>query len=328
MGVIDTLSAGYNLVNQRLWLILVPVLLDLLLWLGPRLSVAPLLMEMVRFIPPATEMGPDYAEALEQARQAMLQMAQEFNLLGLLAAGFLGVPSLMGVTSLSASFSGHVVFMLYDWLAVFLLAIALTIASVWLGAIYLVPLAQVVREGRVMLPALVRQCWITGWRLLLYVTFLLAIMAFWGAPLSLVIGIIMAFNPDLATFFVGLLWIAILWVAFYLFFVVQSVTVGQTGVLRSLWNSLNVVRWNLGSALGLVILVNLVQRGMPIVWRWLAQEPWGVPLGIVGNAYIGTGLTAATMIFYRDRYALWQGMLARRLSGEEQQAVDKKQLSR
>lgn len=315
MGVIDTLSAGYNLVNQRLWLILVPVFLDLLLWLGPHLSVAPFIMDVISLAPPpAGEMSLEYAESLEQVRQAMLQMAQEFNLLGLLAAGFLGMPSLIGVASLGASFGSKTVFLLYDWWAIFLLAIVLAIASIWLGAIYLVPIAQAVREGskgergeRPLLLTMARQYWITGWRLSLYVALLLAIMVSFGVPFSLVIGIIMAFSPDLAAFFVGLLWIAALWVAFYLFFTIQSITVGQTGVLRSFWNSLNVVRWNLGSALGLVLLVNLVQRGMPIVWRWLAREPWGVPLGIVGNAYIGTGLMAATMIFYRDRFALWQG---------------------
>lgn len=312
IGVIDTLSAGYNLVNRRLWLILVPVFLDLLLWLGPHLSVAPLIIDIINLAPPA-EMRPDQVEALEQARQTMLQMAQEFNLLGLLVAGFLGVPGLIGVTSLGASFVSKAVFPLYDWWAVLLLVIVLVIASIWLGAIYLVPLAQIVREGgngdtgdRPLLLAAARQYWLTGWRLSLYFVLLLAVMVSLGMPLSLIISIIMVFNPNLAAFFGGLLWIAALWVAFYLFFTIQSITVGQTGVLRSLWNSLNVVRWNLGSALGLVLLVNLVQRGMPIVWRWLAQEPWGVPIGIVGNAYIGTGLMASTMIFYRYRFALWQ----------------------
>jgi hypothetical protein len=28
---------------------------------------------------------------------------------------------------------------------------------------------------------------------------------------------------------------------------------------------------------------------------------WGVPLAVIGNAYIATGLVAAAMIFYRDR---------------------------
>ena len=41
-AVIDSLSAGYRFLGRRVELILIPVLLDLWLWLGPQLSVAPL----------------------------------------------------------------------------------------------------------------------------------------------------------------------------------------------------------------------------------------------------------------------------------------------
>ena len=40
-GIIDTLSAGFQTVNRHLYLLLVPILLDLFYWLGPRLTVKP-----------------------------------------------------------------------------------------------------------------------------------------------------------------------------------------------------------------------------------------------------------------------------------------------
>jgi hypothetical protein len=36
-SVIDTLTAGYETINRRPWLILLPIALDLLFWLGPKL---------------------------------------------------------------------------------------------------------------------------------------------------------------------------------------------------------------------------------------------------------------------------------------------------
>ena len=33
----------------------------------------------------------------------------------------------------------------------------------------------------------------------------------------------------------------------------------------------------------------------------LAQQPAGVPLAIVGNGFVATGLMAAAMFFYRER---------------------------
>ena len=37
-GVFATVSAGFELTTRYLWLMLIPALLDLFLWLGPRLS--------------------------------------------------------------------------------------------------------------------------------------------------------------------------------------------------------------------------------------------------------------------------------------------------
>src|ERR1044071_10211247 len=57
-GVIDTLTDGFQLVNRAPGLLLVPVLLDLLLWLGPKLSVARLgERALSRLVPPVEPPG-------------------------------------------------------------------------------------------------------------------------------------------------------------------------------------------------------------------------------------------------------------------------------
>ncbi len=313
LGVIDALSAGYDLVNHRPWLILVPVLLDLCLWWGPRLSVAPLIMDLLRFTTPPVDIGPEYAQTMEQARLALTQMAQEFNLFGLLAAGFLGVPSLVSVSSMGLGLlqDPPLVFQVSSWLLVFPLALGLLAGAMWIGALYLSPLAQVVRDDKVDLLALLKQFWATGWRFMVFLGLILGVLVFAGLPATLLLSLVMVWNPNIASFVLGLAWIVVLWTGFYLFFAVQSLTVGQAGVLRSLWNSLNVVRWNLGATLGLVVVVNVIQRGLPLAWQLLAAEPWGFPLGIFGNAYIGAGLMATSMLFYKQRFALWQELLVK-----------------
>jgi len=40
--------------------------------------------------------------------------------------------------------------------------------------------------------------------------------------------------------------------------------------------------------------------------------PSGMLLAILGNAYIGSGLTAAAFIFYRDRVAVWRELQEQR----------------
>ena len=43
MSVIDSVSAGFRFLGKRVELLLIPVILDLFLWLSPRLSIAPLI---------------------------------------------------------------------------------------------------------------------------------------------------------------------------------------------------------------------------------------------------------------------------------------------
>ena len=63
---------------------------------------------------------------------------------------------------------------------------------------------------------------------------------------------------------------------------------------------------NLPSTLGLLILALILSEGFVRIWVRLSANSWGVPIGILGNAYIGAGLTAATLLFYRARYQQWQ----------------------
>jgi hypothetical protein len=310
-GVIDTLSAGFNLVNRRPWLLAVPVLLDLFLWLGPRLSVAPLIAEFLRVTASPADLGADYAQAIDQARQALTEMGGQVNLMGLLAAGFLGLPSLLSVTALGTDFlpAAPQAFQLSGLLDTVPVAMLLMVLSVWIAALYLASLAQTIREGRVTRSTLVRQVWGLGWRLTAWLVLVLAIAIFAGFPAMVALGVGALFNANLASFLTGLLWLAVMWVAVYLFFVVPSVSLGQTGVVRSMWNSVNVVRLNLGSALGLIVVTNLIQRGLPLIWDMFATDAWALPVSIVGNAYVGTGLMAASMIFYGQRFALWQAAM-------------------
>src|SRR5207248_10596490 len=55
-GVIETLSAGYAAVHRQPWVLLLPILLNLFLWLGPHVSYSPLV-------------GPIVTDAAEWTRQ-------------------------------------------------------------------------------------------------------------------------------------------------------------------------------------------------------------------------------------------------------------------
>ena len=62
LGVIDSLGHGLQAVVTHLPLLILPLLLDLFLWLGPQLSIAPLLSQALAFV----RANPEFASALNQ----------------------------------------------------------------------------------------------------------------------------------------------------------------------------------------------------------------------------------------------------------------------
>jgi hypothetical protein len=45
---------------------------------------------------------------------------------------------------------------------------------------------------------------------------------------------------------------------------------------------------------------------MALIWAYLAMNSIGTLTAIFGNAYVATGLTASSMVFYQDRISIIQ----------------------
>src|SRR5258708_23388725 len=81
-GVIETLSAGYTAVNRQLWVLLLPILLDVFLWLGPHVAFSPLVgpavthaTELTRHValgPRRPQPNPQISPGLDQSPQVLL----------------------------------------------------------------------------------------------------------------------------------------------------------------------------------------------------------------------------------------------------------------
>ena len=68
LGVVGSLAAGFEMVGRHLGLIVLPVLIDLFLWLGPRVSIAPLVEQFTAFL--LAQSAPD-PKTIDQVTQAV-----------------------------------------------------------------------------------------------------------------------------------------------------------------------------------------------------------------------------------------------------------------
>src|SRR3982074_799213 len=103
-GGSETLSAVYRAVNRQLWVLLLPILLDVFLWLGPHVSYSPLVgpavthaTEWTRQVAPGPRRAPNTLQLssnLDQGRQWLIARSDEVNGLSVLAWGPVALPSL------------------------------------------------------------------------------------------------------------------------------------------------------------------------------------------------------------------------------------------
>jgi hypothetical protein len=87
LGVWSALSTGFDLTAKHPWLLLLPMLLDIFIWLGPRLRFQTIVEVVVASLPPEVEM-------MEIAQQ-LLEIGPLTNLFTVLSVPLIGVPALL-----------------------------------------------------------------------------------------------------------------------------------------------------------------------------------------------------------------------------------------
>jgi hypothetical protein len=308
MGVIDALTEGFNIISKRVWLVLLPVLLDLVLWLGPQLSLVPLLQQR----PELSDAPPDLVrmmQSLEQVRLSAVKLAEGFNLFSVLA---LFAPQTLGVPSLVAGGLPPKSFVQYSWVIAIRSNVAfygwtflLLVMGTLIGCLYWGLIAQQVRDGHADLRLLWRRAPVWWGKLVVFGFLLLAVSLLLLFPVLLVVGFLAIISQELAFVALGLLAALLLWLvvllSLYGFFFTAALIIDDQGILRAIRSSILVAHRNFWSTLGLILLINVIMVGLTLIWRSLIGSLWGTLFGIAGNAYAGSALIAASLSFYHAR---------------------------
>jgi hypothetical protein len=311
-GVIETLSAGYTAVNRQLWVLLLPIILDVFLWVGPHVSYSPLvgpvvtqtaeLTRQVALSPRRATRNVELATSLDQGQQWLLTHADDVNGLSFLAWGPVAMPSLGWMLRLPSP-SDELSFV-SGWVDGVSLLIACAGVGLLLGAWFYRGLAAASTQtrggplaaGRDTPRAVLDVLGLAG------VVFGAALLL--GVPVALLIGFTALVSPPIAALGGVFVVAGVLFAIVHLSFAVDAIFVSNAGPLAAIQHSVVLVRKNLQPSLALILLSWLILGGMTRVWDLLAnnlQPPYGVALGILGNAYIASGLIAAGMIFYSQR---------------------------
>lgn len=295
-SLVDTLNGGFQAVHRCLWVLLIPLALDLLYWLGPRLSFQSLWDQLLAFV---RATNPDQVAQLEQQLGGSLLIPDvPINLsfgglppfINLLTPFITApqppiVPPIWHIGSVSALLGAGV-----------LVSLGSLIAT-WL---YLLPLSRIVRgkdDGQRG-----PQRWTRSLVKLLCVALILVGIALMiSVPLFAVASVISLLSPVIGQMLILLVWVLLLWLAFTSSYSFDAIMVSDAGPVRALLSSLFIVQRSFWSAAGLLLLSFVIVRGLHIVWQQIATSEVGLLIAMIGSAYITSGLAAAHLVFYRDR---------------------------
>jgi hypothetical protein len=294
-SLIDTIGMGYRALNRRLWVIALPITLSALLWFTPPIVLGD------------NFGGRELAAAVQSLggatadQQALLTRVLTSDLR--VALAWFNVVPLLSPAPIEPDGAA---FALADPGA-FLLTLALiNVIALLASSLFLTSVAAAVRNEELRPLGELRQALRTAGVLVLVALIVLGVGIVLGLPFLALSTILIAVLPMAAVPILLLWYIAIFWASIYAGFAPEAIVLSRSGPLQALYNSVNLVQRNLAATLGLLLVTIVITSGLAIVWRQLAATPAGLAIALVGSAYVGSGLGAARMEFYRERMARWK----------------------
>ncbi len=307
IGVFAALARGFERIAAHPLLILPPLVLDAVLWLGPHLGVEAVFRQAAAQLVAPLALEPNLQEGARVLREGLLQVGARFNLLSLLSTFPVGVPGLMAGSMPGASPLGQPVTIQVEGAGAILLAwLSLTLVGLGLGAAFHRVIAS---------PLPPSESRSSGWRLWLGVVSLAAVV---DAGLA-VLGLATILAASIVSLLIPLLGIGVLfigfslgfWAAIYLVFTPHGMVRHHLGLFKAMRESVDLVRWNLVGTTGLLAVLLSVDRLTDLVWLMPEPASWFSGLAVLGHAFVTTMLIAASYAFYAGRREWW---LSRRLA--------------
>lgn len=297
-GVVDTIGLAYARLLVRPWIILGPILLDLYLWLGLKITAGPLMLKLANLIRPVEHIGESSADLLADQDQYNLAELLSFELFTVRMPTFF--PSL--VTDERVRLSGwHPEFASGPWWLLAALTPLLLAAGYAIGSAYLIAAGDVSRDTTPQLD--VRATLVTGYRLVLWLLASLGLLVLLIWPLIVAQGAFVYAGSGMVDLLVYAMFLPV-GIGFVLFFFsIFAIVLDGATVPQALRSSYRIVRAHGWQSLAFIVSFLIVTGGVPYIWRALATVAPGTLIAIIGNAFVSTGMIVAGMIYYKDRVA-------------------------
>lgn len=298
VSLVDTISAGYRALHRRPLVIGIPATMSAYLWLGAPVVLGPLAEQLRAGLTDLAQQLGGLAGERERLVQGLLAIDLRtalawLNFVPVLAPS--AAPPAAAGSAIGLAGPGQLGLAL----------VTINLVAVLLSSYFLTVLgAAVSGEPRGQIASLRRALAVAG-TIVRYLLALFAVGLILALPFLAISALVIATVPGLTVAVLLAWYIALFWAYVYTGFAPEAILISRAGPLRAIYHSVHVVRRDLTGTLGLLLLSFVIASGLGVVWRQLALTPTGLAIAILGSAYIGSGLSAARLEFYRERVARW-----------------------
>lgn len=306
-----TFLAGFNKVAEHIYLIILPVVIDLVIWLGPKLRLKTLLLptieeltkQMMRVAPT------DLLETVKTTQTLWVQTLEQYNLTTAIRTIPVGVPSLMArLSPINSPLSWNPIIELpsLNW-AVASLGILLTLGFL-LGSLFFYLVSLETQKER---KAFDLKEYFYGYvNSLALFGLLLGVAILVSIPFLIILSVLSIFGAGIAQFFILLAGFGLIWLVIPLVFSVHGIFVLKKTPVQSAILSIRLVRFFLPGTGLFFMTAALVSELLNKLWMLPDTGSWLLLLGVGGHAFVVTGLIVASFIYYRDGLRWMQDNIA------------------
>ncbi len=299
-GLIASISEGFNIVANNIYLILLPLILDLFLWLGPHLRikelVRPFIFQVLSDVPEMT--SPELVQMSKWSEEIWDFFLQHFNLISLIRVYPVGVPSLMSnLVPIDTPWGQAPIIEIRNAFQVGILWVLFTLLGIYLGSLFFESLSLATDEQPSRLS--ISTSMYSAIQLLIFTLLFFILLFLFLFPTLILILFLSFISPALgqiAFIFIGII---LIWFVMPLFFSVHGVYVERQSLYESINTSVRLVRNYLPGTGMFVLLAILLYQGLNLLWETAPDSSWLSVAGIFGHSFISTGLIAASFVYYR-----------------------------
>jgi hypothetical protein len=298
--IIQALLSGFETIANNIYLILLPILLDLFLWFGPNWRVDAFFKPLIDGLSQLQSLeGPEYAGMLETYQSIWQEAVSSLNLAVTLRTLPVGLPSLMASKPAFLNPVGRpLIFSLESSMEVFGFWALFMLIGFLLGSIYYQRISNSVLELTSKNQAL--SFIQTLIQVLLMPVVLLVILLILSIPVMFLVTLISLISPGIAQFMTAIASIIVLWILLPLIFTPHGVFLFKQNLIAAMMTSISVVRVSLTKTALFILTALVMVEGLNYLWRRPPVDHWLLLVGILGHAFIVSGVIASSFHYYLD----------------------------